>query len=214
MNKPLIYLDQNILGLYLKGALKLDKVDSVQWVFSKEHFAEIRRSDTPQKYLDALSNINAKLLALKMENWKISGQAELIEAGNPQEQYAEYLESTGHVAFNNKIFDGLQVWMNGGGNEEILRAIPQQYLTEIQLLSAQLPAELQQFPFVGSEPKFSDMIDQMISHGNDIKQTRLMLGDGKGLIGSITGEAQLLQIWNIIQPSCGSLTSDQFFGFD
>jgi hypothetical protein len=54
----------------------------------------------------------------------------------------------------------------------------------------------------------------MISQGNNIEKTRAMLGGGKGRFGSIKGENQLLQIWEIIKPVCGTLTSDQFFGFD
>lgn len=51
MSKPLIYIDQNIIGLQLLGIMSLAKRDDVTWVYSKEHFGEIRRSDKPAKYL-------------------------------------------------------------------------------------------------------------------------------------------------------------------
>ncbi len=214
MSKPLIYVDQNVLGLYLAGTLNLAKIDEVQWVYSKEHFAEIRRSDNPRQYLEALKGINAKLLALKMENWKITGEAELIEAGCPTEQYAEYLEAIGQVEFNEGIFDGFQVWVNGGGDEALLRSIPEQFSVQIESLNDLLPAELRAKVREDSEPAFSEMIEQMVSQGNDISRTREMLGGGKGRFGSIAGKNQLLQVWDIVRPACGIVTSDQFFGFD
>jgi hypothetical protein len=214
MSKPLIYIDQNVLGLHLEGALNLATIDEFQWVYSKEHFAEIRRSDTPQKYLEALKNINAKLLALKLENWKITGEAELIEAGSPTEQYAEYLEAIDQIEFNESTFDGFQVWVNGGGDEALLRSIPEQFSAQIQALSDRLPAELRGKLREDSEPAFSEMIEQMVSQGNDINRTREILGGGKGRFGSIAGKDQLLQVWDIIRPACGTVTSDQFFGFD
>jgi len=41
MSKPLIYIDQNIIGLQLQGIFNLSKRDDVTWVYSKEHFAEL-----------------------------------------------------------------------------------------------------------------------------------------------------------------------------
>lgn len=214
MSKPLIYIDQNVLGLHLEGVLHLAKVNEVQWAYSKEHFAEIRRSENPQQYLEALESINAKLLGLKMENWKITGLAELIETGSPGKQYAEYLEAIGQVEFSESIFDGFQVWVNGGGNEALLKSIPEQFSAQIQALNELLPAELRGKYGEDSEPAFFQMIEQMVSQGNDINRTREMLGGGKGRFGSVAGKDQLLQIWDIIRPACGTVTSDQFFGFD
>ena len=45
MSKPYIYIDQNVLGFHLEKALNLAKINEVQWVYSNEHFAEIRRSE-------------------------------------------------------------------------------------------------------------------------------------------------------------------------
>lgn len=214
MNKPLIYIDQNILGLQVEGIIDLAKIDEVQWVYSKEHFAEIRRSDNPQKYLEALKYINAKLLELELANWKITGSAKLNEAGSPEEKYAEYLEATAQVEFNKCLFDAFQVWVNGGGDEKSLRSVPEQFLSQIQALNELLPTELRVQPSKDANSGFSKMIEQMVSSGNDINKTREMLDGGKGRFGSITGENRLLQIWEIIKPRCGSFTSDQFFGFD
>lgn len=214
MNKPLIYIDQNILGLQVDGVLDLAKNNQAQWVYSKEHFAEIRRSDQPDKYLEVLKNINAKMLELELVNWKISGTAKLNEDGSPEEKYAEYLEATGQVEINNDWFDSFQVWVNGGGDKQILRAIPEQVTSQIQSLNELLPTELRVQQNEYSNSTFHIMIDELAANGNDINKTREMLGGGKGRFGSIDGENKLHQIWEIIKPTCGSITSDQFFGFD
>jgi hypothetical protein len=56
----------------------------------------------------------------------------------------------------------------------------------------------------------------MVSHGNNIKKTREAFGDGKGAIGSVSGENQIEQIWEIILPNLQTteISCDQFFGFD
>lgn len=214
MSKPLIYIDQNVLGLQIEGVLNLARINEVQWVYSEEHFAEIRRSENPQKYLEALKSINAKLLELQLENWKITGAAKLSESGSPEEKYAEYIEAIAQVEFNECLFDAFQVWVNGGGDEQSLRSIPEQFSAQIQALNELLPAELRGRYCEDSDSAFSEMIEQMVAEGNDINRTREMLGGGKGRFGSIAGENQLLQVWEIIRPACGGVTSDQFFGFD
>jgi hypothetical protein len=214
VNKPLVYIDQNVLGLQIDGVLDLARINEVQWVYSKEHFAEIRRSDNPQKYLEVLRNINAKLLELELENSKITGTAKLSEAGSPEEKYSEYVEAISQVEFNDRLFDALLAWVNGGGDERSLRAIPELFLSQIQALNEQLPASLRVQHNEVPNSGFIKMLEQMVSTGNDINKTREMFGGGNGRFGSVSGESQLLQIWEIIKPACNGITSDRFFGFD
>jgi hypothetical protein len=55
--------------------MNLSKREDLNWVYSKEHFAEMRRSNEPEKYLDVLNKIGAKMLDLILdENWKIIGK--------------------------------------------------------------------------------------------------------------------------------------------
>ena len=64
MEKPLIYIDQNIIGYHLDGDINLAKLSDIDWTYSNEHFDEIRRSNDAQQYLRVLDNIEAKLLEL------------------------------------------------------------------------------------------------------------------------------------------------------
>ena len=214
MSKPLIYVDQNVLGLQLAGAVNLARLTDVQWVYSTEHFAEIRRSTSPEKYLQALKDINAKRLELKLEHWKITGEARLIDAISPHDHYAGYLEALGDVDCDERLFDPLLVWINGGGDQDLLRSVPQRFSAQLQALNAQLPEEFRRDPPEVAGFPFAEMLHQMVIQGNDILKTRAALGGGNGRFGSIVGKNQLQQIWEIVRPACTNVTSDQFFGFE
>jgi len=219
MSKPLIYIDQNIIGLQLQGIINLSKRNDVIWVYSKEHFAEIRRSNEPEKYLGVLDAIDAKLLDLVLdENWKITGEARLNKSGTPYQHYDSYIEANGDVYFNDTIFDPFQVWVNGGGDESPLKDLSEKFSQQILRLTSALPFDTTEMTdkVKHIRPEFDSMIDEMISNGNDIHKTRTALGDEKGAIGSISGEKQIEKIWEIISPTMqgADISCDQFFGFD
>lgn len=219
MSKPIIYIDQNIIGLQLQGMISLAKRDDVTWVYSKEHFAEIRRSDGPAKYLDVLNAIDAKLLDLVLdENWKITGEARLNESGTSHQHYDAYIEANRDVDFDDTLFDPFQVWVNGGGDERPLKDLSEKFAHQILSLTSELPFDTTEM--IGKvksiKPKFDSIIDEMILNGNDIEKTRAAFGDEKGAIGSISGEKEIEKIWEIISPTMqgAEISCDQFFGFD
>ncbi|OZY87742.1 hypothetical protein CBP51_12520 [Cellvibrio mixtus] len=219
MSKPLIYIDQNIIGLQLQGIISLAKRDDVAWVYSKEHFAEIRRSNEPAKYLDVLTAIDAKLLDLVLdENWKITGEARLNESGTSHQHYDAYIEANKDVDFDDTLFDPFQVWVNGGEDEGSLRDLPEKFAHQILSLTSELPFDTTEM--IGKvksiTPKFDSIIEEMLLNGNDIEKTRAAFGDEKGAIGSISGEKEIEKIWEIISPTMQGteISCDQFFGFD
>lgn len=219
MSKPLIYIDQNIIGLQLQDVISLAKRDDVIWVYSKEHFAEIRRSDEPAKYLGVLDAIDAKLLDLVLdENWRITGEAKLNESGTPLQHYDAYIEANRDVDFDDALFDPFQVWVNGGGDEGPLKELSERFAHQILSLTSELPFDTTEMieEVKSIKPKFDSMIDEMILNGNDIEKTRAAFGDEKGAIGSISGEKEIEKIWEIISPTMqrSDVSCDQFFGFD
>lgn len=219
MSTPLVYIDQNIIGLQQQGLIELSKRDDIIWVYSKEHFAEMRRSDHPEKYLDILNDIGAKFLDLILdENWEITGEAKLFELGTPHQYYENYIEAMGDVHFDESIFDPFQVWVNGGGDEGPLRDLSANVAKQIHQLMAGLPFDTSEITEKAEsiKPKFDSIIDEMISIGNDIQKTRSAFGDEKGTIGSISGKKQIEKIWELISPAMGeaNISCDQFFGFD
>ena len=219
MSNFLVYIDQNIIGLQLQGILNLRKRDDLVWVYSKEHFAEIRRSDDPEKYLGVLKDVDAKLLDLTLnENWKITGEAKLIGNGTPFQHYESYIDATGDVDFDDTIFDPFQVWVNGGGDEGPLKEISDKFAEQILRLTSELPFDTTEMTnkVESIKPEFDSMIEEMVSNGNDIKKTRAAFGDEKGKIGGISGEQQIQKIWEIISPAMQDteISCEQFFGFD
>lgn len=214
MEAPLIYLDQNVLGLQLNGLINLAKIKNVQWVYSKEHFAEIHRSVIPERYLEALTYLDAKLLELVLHDFKLTGEAKIIQTGSAEEHFADYQKTIGEFSFDLDIFHPFICWINGGGNAELLRAFPEKLLSQIELLNLRLPPEFRCEEQHEESEKFSEMISDMLRFGNDVEKRRSMLGGEKGRFGSIGGEDQLMQIWNVIREKIGQVTSDQFFGFE
>ena len=219
MSNPLVYIDQNIIGLQLSGALSLKKRDDLVWVYSKEHFSEIRRSNDSSQYLDVLDNIGAKLLELELnEQWQITGGAKFVEYGTPEQHYEDYLEATSDVELDDSLFDPFQVWVNGGGEEGPLRDLSENLAEQVIAITSGLPLDTTEIEekLSSTRPKFDEMVEEMIENGNDIKRTREAFGDGKGKIGSISGEKQIEKIWEVISPSMSehNITCEQFFGFD
>jgi hypothetical protein len=213
MSKYLVYIDQNIIGALLEGILNLSKRPDLYWVYSKKHFAEFRSSSNSDQFLLALEKIDAKLLDLELtSDWKITGNAKLIEHGTPTQHYKAYIESTRETIACENIFDPLLAWVNGGGDEGIFRELPMRVAEQVTSLTKDLPincnALLDQL-----KPNFECMIEQMIEKRNEVKKTEKVFG-GRSTVGAVSGDNQIHQIWKMISPATPGITCDQFFGFD
>ena len=213
MGLPLVYLDQNIVSLQSTGVIDLSRVGGVQWVYSKEHFAEISRSENPEPFLNALDQLSARLLDLEMIGWELTGRASVIEYGTAHKHYQYYLDANTEVEIDQEIFSLIIAWFLGGATPEMLREVPARFARQHQGLIAQLPVEIAEMMPTGVEDDLRDMVDSMIEQGNDILRLREMLGVGKGAAGSITGDNPLAQIWERIAPNLAGITAEQFFHF-
>lgn len=97
--KPTLYLDQNILDLFVKSKLiDFRKVitDSYQIIYSDETLNEIKRSVGYESlFLDVLCSLNAFHIQIKVEqpNFVITNQA-LISNSNPYEEFEAYNSNT------------------------------------------------------------------------------------------------------------------------
>lgn len=214
MSIPLVYIDQNIVSFQADGKIDLSRIEDVQWVYSKEHFAEIRRSKVPERHLSALDLLGARLLDIDLINWKYSGSASLIETLSATDAYEQYLASTHEVPFDPKGLQVLMAWLNGGADSEAAMRVPDELEEQIRQLVAVLPPELVPGNIHEASSEFRKVIAEMVSHGNNIERTRQALGVGKGAAGSITGHDPIRQIWHMVAPNAPGLTCDQFFGFE
>lgn len=213
MMLPLVYLDQNIVSLQSTGRIDLSRFNEVQWVYSKEHFAEIARSEHPEPFLDALDQLSAKLLDLEMIGWELTGRVNLVEGGTAHGHYQDYLNANAEVELDEGIFSLFIAWTLGGATPEMLRELPARFDEQLQRLMARLPREVADLMPAGVEDDLLGMVDSMIEQGNDIGRLRELLGVGKGAAGSITGDNPLAQIWERIAPNAAGLSVEQFFGF-
>lgn len=215
MNKPWIYLDQNALIPVFKFALAKGSESAIQWVYSKEHFAEIGRSSSPDAYLSALDKLGAKLIDLDFNRDEGPEAVRLVDGPTAFEHYSSYCEAMGDADISDHFIDQFQVWINGGGCCHQIRSIPDRLSEQILALTESHPEDKQGLLLEEvSRLDLAQQFDKLISQGNDIQKTRAALGDGKGRIGQISGDNQLLQIWALVGPACVGFTADQFFGFE
>jgi hypothetical protein len=213
--KPLVYVDQSILGRHLAGSITLRPNSSLQWVYSTEHFAEMRRSTDPDKYLAVLDAAGAQLLDAELVQWKLTGAAQLVAHGTAREHYTRYCHNVDEVPAMDSIFDPMLAWLNGGGDAALLKSLPQHLVDKLrELLGDGVAFESATATLQAGEDEFRVTLNQLISDGNDINRLRAAMGLGKGAAGSVSGQGQLEQIWRMISPQFPGVTSDRFFGFE
>ncbi len=103
MNKPLVYLDQNVLGLQIDQSIDLSKIDNVDWAFSEVHFEEINRGDDAGKYLDCLDSLKAVMLKLELDrNWRLTGKAHVKYNKSAYQCYEKYMDAKSDVNVDGK----------------------------------------------------------------------------------------------------------------
>lgn len=213
MSLPLVYLDQNVISLQLPGNVDLSGIKSAQLVYSKEHFAEIRRANDPLPFLHTLDQLSARLLDIEMVNWEFTGRAVLKGADSAENYYQDYLDANEAVPVDSNLINPFLAWVCGGASAALLRELPGAFSSQLQRLLEQIPKQMAPEIPANMEEGFRDMIESMITSGNDIGDIREQLGVGKGAAGSITGDNPLGQLWEKVSPKVPGLTADQFFGF-
>lgn len=211
--RPLVYLDQNIISFQSQGRINLSNVDVVQWVYSKEHFAEMRRSRNPDPFLDALDALSAGLLEVRLIDGQLSDEATLITKGSAHAHYADYLAANDEVDINTEVFSPMMAWAVGGTCAAELRAMPDDIEAAIAGLTRQVPPHLVLETPADSLAAFRGMMDKMIQEGNDINRTRDSFSVGNGA-NNVSGPNILLKIWERVSPKVPRLSVGQFFGFD
>ncbi len=215
--KYLIYLDQNIISRHVNGVLNITTQPDFHWVYSREHFAEIRRSCNPEPYLQVLEKIDAKLLEFSLDNkWRITGSARLNENGTPAEYYDKYLATCEDVPFEDTLFDSFLVRANGGDDKGELQKSPDTLVNQVSSVLETLPVDNFDITAFSSGLKslLKDSISLFEQQDNDVINMRTVLGNDKGSFGAVIGNNQILQMWDMISQKYPDLTCEQFFGFD
>ncbi len=214
MSKYLLYLDQNIISRHVDGILNITKQSDFHLVYSREHFVEIKRSYDPETYLQVLENIDAKLLELNLDNCS----ARLNEIGTPAEHYDRYLKSCEDVPIHDTLFDSFLVRANGGDDKGELQKFPETLTNQLMHVLDTLPLSENDLDVPEFISAFKNILKESVEsfgqQDNDILKMRKALGNEKGSFGAITGNNQILKIWDIVAQIYPDLTCEQFFGFD
>jgi len=217
-NRILIYLDQNIISSILKEEISLKpSTEELVWVYSTEHFNEINRSGTPDKYLNIINEINAKYLRINVDDkFRILESANLNSENSAFDLYSVYIQNKQETNSNETVMDPLIAWINGGGSQDLLENLPEDFSQNLyELTSGIKDFGIDISPVIDSaKSDISKAVNIVKEQDHDISITREKIGVGKGAIGNLKGPRILETIWEKISPNVPGVTMDQFFGFE
>lgn len=238
--KPTLYLDQNILDLFVKdstGNAGLALAEDCQVVYSNETLKEIRRSTGYEnKFLDVLNRLKAYHLKIIVEQpgFVITDQATITNR-NVFDAYAEYCSNDdefGH--FENAIYQWLFKF-SGGRPENSLADIHGEQIYAFKNLLRNMVKNTEEAP-IDNESQLQDISEKMskyfssILHDleqeisktipdtrnwNAIKSFRTSMDIGPKELNNITAPNVIEKIWQVVSkklsPSDSLLTIDDFF---
>ena len=219
----LFYIDQNVVSLIADGKYELPKIEGCTFVYSKEHFNEISRSQEPQKYLDALERANAELITVNIDKINQGIDAAKIHYRNsPTQLYdAHCKEQESRPDYIARLVDPMITLFTGGGreNKEVLQRMPAEW-EELHTSTDQIkrsdPELYKRLPLIMALREPSQVLaEYMINWGGNAEEIRAHLGNEKGHFGGLQGRDKIGQMWKFISskvPDLGA-TSDEFFGF-
>ena len=98
------------------------------------------------------------------ENWKITGEARLVNDLTPFENYQNYIEAIADVEFDETIFDPFQVWVNGGGDEGPLKELSENLADQVLRLTSDLPFDRTEMAnkVATIKPVIDSMVDELM----------------------------------------------------
>lgn len=211
-----VYLDHNVVDAISKGWLALGNVSSLCWVYSNEHFKEIRRAGETY-FLDTLTELEAHRLELDLdEHFRITGGARITNEIGPHELYRRWLDANSEAELSDDYFIGILSRLHGAENLDRLLSLPDELeLNLCELLADAGIAEStsKELAEIGGET-FEALINEGLLGSHKLEVNREALGLHKGRAGKLMEEDNPLEaLWSIICPTIQG-TADQFFGFE
>ncbi len=132
-----LYLTQDIVAFLYDGIIDLASIESVEWIYSNEHFIEMERSQD-FRFLESLERIKAKHIELELdENFQLTGYARINPYENPSKVHQKYKNSTEEVSIIECeiFFSSLQARLLGADNfEELVESLHNCQYEVIRLL--------------------------------------------------------------------------------
>jgi hypothetical protein len=217
MTEKYIYIDQNVIGDASDGNFTLPVSSDFDWVYSIEHFNEIKRGGD-KRFLTVLSELKARKLELVLDdNFRITGDAKINQFEDPHHLYEKYIQTVDEVPVDENLFIQPLARMLGADNYDTLTSLPDNLERELTVLlgtAGLLDTE--------SSARIKDTVDasrtlvsEYLKDRVPLELARKGLGTHNGRAGNIAErENPLEDLWGLIRDRVGTLTADQFFGFD
>jgi hypothetical protein len=213
----LVYLDHNIVDDLTKGLLSFKNSPQVLWVYSDEHFREIKRSGST-RFLDALARIKAQRLELEMnEQFRITGRMRLSEYADPHALYEAWSKANAETELSDDHFLGILSRLFGAANTDQLKAMPEVLEREVSTLlgTAGLADALRDKIAEVACDTMQDTISLLTAEDHRLQSLRETLGTHRGRASNVAKRNNPLQdLWATISPGMPGVTADQFFGFE
>lgn len=215
MQRPRIYLDQNILGYVRDGQINLAAVENVKWVYSNEHFNEIARGGD-RSLLVVLENLRACQIELLLdEQFRITDQWTLHAYETPSARYDRHQITISEVPFDTSLFTDLSVRLFGGNNYEDVTTLPERLDVQLSHLLGQIGIDAAA-PLLAMKERADQALQFFVT---ELKETRPIETIRKALVGAKNGpvtatENPIQEIADLIKARFPELDINQFLGLD
>lgn len=217
MSNKRIYLDQNIIGDIRDGIIDISAVIGVDWIYSEEHFEEIKRGNEKNRhaFLGILKQIKAVYLEFNRgENYCITGEPIFNEQSFPDELFDSYMED--YIEFDMTLLSVPIVYLFGANNLEELRGLPAKAEADIKnMFLSQGVSDEDMSIKVGEAMK--EMVEAIELNLPEVKSLekglRKILGTDKGRASQVEGPDKIRKLWDVVEKNFDEISCEQFFGF-
>lgn len=214
-----VYLDHNIIDDISKGELCLKpSSDSVIWLYSDTNLQEVKRSDN-KRFLDVLEDIEARKLELILDgNFRITGNARILEYRSPHDVYENYLDATSRYELVNGVVLEFLARLYGANNKDKVLSCPELFEESVRSLldpyglhGEEIEIELERV-----RGNLVEFVNGPMQEVGKLVEARNWFGTGDGMASNLAArENPIEELWSIVKNRVPSeVTADQFFGFD
>ena len=234
-NKPLVYLDQNILGEPLEAIISADNDkrfrDRIILVYSDDTMAEILRSEgLAARFIDNLEMFQTVRALAELENFKPTGRY-LFRVERPRNRIREIIEDGLLAGFDLQGLGILHKFFGGQGEKNFsdiadaqLSAMKENWKLNVEQLGFD---QNYQRSLDTIHEALAKMVSSALNHAadqlnaelgsreNSVMDFRRELNIDQQELNSITGKNAIKQIWALLQtsyPQAASMELEDYFG--
>ena len=216
-----VYIDLNVVDDLAKEILPKESLKNtgVDWIYSNEHFTEIRRAGQ-NYFLDALSELGAKKLEPEVDQDFRVTDSLFLSTGDPHEFYQQWEQTTSDSGDVSELLIPFIARSFGAANDAEYAALPVSITKSIAdiLKSADVPSGVVSDVTAAVGGVFETITRNHMRERVVLEDLRVAMGTHGGRAGNLrNAENPLLDLWEIIRATTPTLEDtgpDAFFGFD